>query len=170
MELWDERNEQGDATGHLLRRGEPVPEGRYHLVVSIWVCDPFGRLLVTLRAPEKDSYPSSWENTAGSALAGESSREAALRELNEETGILADESALYLARRLRGRSAFIDTYFLRLTNVPDDVILQPGETAAYRWVTSAELDDMILTGQFAAPVVRRLAVLREPLNRFVRGE
>ena len=170
MELWDERNENGDVTGRLLRRGEPVPKGRFHLVVSIWVCDPFGRLLVTLRAPEKESCPSTWENTAGSALAGETSAEAAVRELSEETGILTDESALHLARRLRGHCAFIDMYFLRLSAVPDDVILQPGETSAYRWVTPAELDDMILADQFAAPVVRRLAVLREELNRFARGE
>ncbi len=170
MELWDERDANGELTGGVLRRDQPIPEGSYHLVVSVWVCDPSGRLLVTLRAPDKDTCPSMWENTAGSALAGETSPQAAARELREETGITADESALRFARRMHGHKAFLDMYFLRLAEMPRDIAMQPGETSDYRWVTLDELDEMILRGSFAPPVVRRLAVIREQLNRFARGK
>lgn len=170
MELWDEYDKDGKLTGRTIVRGEPIDEGAYHLVVSVWVCDPMGRLLVTLRAPDKDTYPNVWENTAGSALAGETSRDAAARELYEETGILAEAGSLVLLKRLKSRQAFIDIYFLRLRDMRGELKLQAGETAAYRWVTLDELDDMILGHEFAAPVVRRIAVLRGRLERAIEGE
>ena len=59
--------------------------GEYGLVVCVWVCDGAGHLLLTKRATEKKSFPNTWENSGGSAWAGESSRQAIARELYEET-------------------------------------------------------------------------------------
>ena len=67
--------------------------GEYGLVVCVWVCDGAGHLLLTKRAPEKKSFPNTWENSGGSAWAGESSRQAIARELYEETG--AQDFRLY---------------------------------------------------------------------------
>lgn len=167
MELWDELDVMGKPTGRTLVRNDEIPKGSYHLVVSVWVADPLGRLLTTLRAPDKDGYPNTWENTAGSALQGESSREAAIRELREETSIIIREDQLVFIRRLTRENSFIDIYFVRLAVTPDELSLQEGETSAYRWVTMEELDDMILANEFAPPIVRRLAVIRGELERAI---
>ena len=68
-------------TGRVRRRGEAMKPGEYGLVVCVWVCDGAGHLLLTKRAPEKKSFPNTWENSGGSAWAGESSRQAIAREL-----------------------------------------------------------------------------------------
>ena len=93
MELWDayDRNFK-KIEGITLIRGEEssIPKGIYHMVVLILVRHVDGQYLLMRRSPGK-AYPLYWEATAGgSVLQGESAIEGALRELREETGIIAD--------------------------------------------------------------------------------
>ena len=91
--------------------------------------------------------------------------EAVRRELFEETVIAADASELTFLASEKEEHAFIDTYLL-FRNVPIEKIrLQAGETCDCRWVTAAELDEMIEEGLVAEPVVRRLLPLRKAINR-----
>ena len=85
-EYWDIYDKDRRKTGRFQERGKPPasPED-YHLVVEIWTVNRQGQILLTLRDPQKDAYPGLWEVTGGSALAGETSRRAACRELREET-------------------------------------------------------------------------------------
>ena len=88
MELWDAYDRDGNKTGETLVRGEPVPEGRYHLVSCIVVRHMDGDFLLMRRAPEKKHYPNIWEiGAGGSVVQGETPEESAHRELEEETGI-----------------------------------------------------------------------------------
>ena len=36
-EVWDLYDAKGNKTGYTLVRGRPIPEGCYHLVVSVWI-------------------------------------------------------------------------------------------------------------------------------------
>ena len=99
MDIYDARRQR---TGRVHRRGEPLQKGEYGLVVCVWVSDGAGRLLLTKRAPEKESFPNAWENSGGSAWAGETSRQAIARELREETGIRAGEEEFLLLESARG--------------------------------------------------------------------
>ena len=76
MELWDLFDNGRNPLGRTHRRGTPTTPGEYHVVVSIWTADSSGNFLLTLRDPAKESYPNHWENTGGSALAGDTSRAA----------------------------------------------------------------------------------------------
>ena len=89
MERWDLYTQDRKLTGQTMVRGEAIPAGLYHLVVGIWTINSQGRVLLTLRHPNKEVYPNTWENSGGAAKAGESSLEAAQRELEEETGYRA---------------------------------------------------------------------------------
>ncbi len=89
MELWDLYDENLRPLGRTRRRGDPMAPGAYHIGVDIWVINAKGEILLTLRAPEKRELPGEWENTCGSVLAGETALEGAVRELREETGIVA---------------------------------------------------------------------------------
>ena len=72
MELWDALYKDGTLAGRDLVRGEPVPEGLYHLVCEILVRHTDGTYLMMRRNLEKEGYPGYWETTAGgSALKGE---------------------------------------------------------------------------------------------------
>ena len=86
MEIWDIYDGSRRKTGRTAVRGERLGEGEFHLVVHVWIVNGKGEYLITKRSPNKP-FPGMWECTGGSALAGEDSLGAALRETKEETGI-----------------------------------------------------------------------------------
>ena len=152
MELWDAYNSNFEKIeGMTLVREEQdkIPAGVYHLVCEVLVKHVDGNYLLMKRDPSKPLYPNMWEATAGgSALQGESAVEGALRELREETGVIAEE--LEQLDWSCGGTA-IHCRFLCVTDcAKDSVKLQEGETCDYRWVTAQELlamPDTELIGQ-----------------------
>ena len=92
MELWDAYNSDFEKIeGMTLIRDREIPKGVYHLVCEILVRHVDGTYLLMKRDPTKPLYPNMWEATAGgSALQGETALEGAMRELREETGIVAE--------------------------------------------------------------------------------
>ena len=143
MELWDayDRNLE-KIEGMTLIRGEKIPEGVYHLVCDIIVRHTDGEYLLMQRDSRKH-YGGMWEATAGgSALQGESPLDCAIRELREETGIRAEYLEEVGRVRAAGRNA-IYCEFLCITDCKkDSILLQEGETSAYKWVTQDELLSM----------------------------
>lgn len=89
-EIWDAYDRDfNKIDGVQLIRGEPVPDGMYHLVCDIIVKHVDGTYLLMQRDLRK-TFGGMWELTAGgSALAGETSLDGAMRELREETGIVS---------------------------------------------------------------------------------
>lgn len=141
MELWDAYLKDGRLAGCDLVRGEPVPQGLYHIVCSVLVRHTDGTYLLMKRDPAKPTWPNVYEASAGgSAIKGETAQEAARRELFEETGIRAD--ALEPLYREQGPHTFY-CGFLCETDIPKDaIVLQEGETTDYRWVTRETLMEM----------------------------
>lgn len=143
MEIWDayDRNLE-KIEGMTLIRGEKIPEGVYHLVCDVIVRHTDGEYLLMQRDSRKH-YGGMWEATAGgSALQGESPLDCAIRELREETGIRAEYLEEVGRVRAAGRNA-IYCEFLCITDCKkDSIILQEGETSAYKWVTQDELLSM----------------------------
>ena len=141
MELWDAYNSNFEKIeGLTLIRDsqEKIPDGVYHLVCEVFVRHIDGTYLLMRRDPTKPLYPNMWEAGAGgSALQGETAVEGAMRELREETGIVA-EILEQLNWSLGGTC--IHCRFLCVTGCAKDSIkLQEGETCDYRWVTAQEL-------------------------------
>lgn len=145
-----ERNDIYDGnrrlTGRVHLRGTPWAPGEYGLVVCVWVYDGKGKLLLTRRAPEK-TFAGTWENSGGAAKAGETSRQAVVRELYEETGIRAREEDFELLDSRRDRDAFYDFYCLKNDTPLEKIVLLPGETTAARWATFEEVRRMIHAGE-----------------------
>ena len=159
MELWDayDRNLE-KIEGMTLIRGEKIPEGVYHLVCDVIVRHTDGEYLLMQRDSRKH-YGGMWEATAGgSALQGESPLDCAIRELREETGIRAEQLEEVGRVRAAGRNA-IYCEFLCVTDCrKDSIILQEGETSAYKWVTQDELLSM-----------KRDELVTERMQNFVDG-
>jgi isopentenyldiphosphate isomerase len=85
-EQWDIYDESRQKTGRTMNRGEHIP-GAYHLVVHVCLFSAAGKMLIQQRQPFKEGFPNLWDLTVGgSALAGETSRQAAVRETAEEIG------------------------------------------------------------------------------------
>lgn len=169
MEYWDLYDANKRPLGRTHRRGEPVPEGAYHLGADVWTVNSRGQLLLTLRAPEKRDLPGEWENTCGSVLAGETPLEGALRELFEETGIRARPEELELLCEHVDGNTIGHSYLLRRDVALSELVFQPGETVAARWVTPEELDALVAQPTGARPAASRLPFVRERLYARVRA-
>ena len=146
-EFWDVYDEQRLPLGKQHRRGTPLKEGEYHLVVDIVVINTDGRVLIDRRSPKKRNCPNYWEFTSGSVLAGEESRQGAQRELSEELGIKVDADKLTLLGSTQLDHRLVDTYML-ITHVDlDKLVLQDNEVAEARLVTLQQLDEICRTGR-----------------------
>ena len=128
-----------------MRRGDAVPEGLFHLSVSGWITDGQSRVLLTQRAACK-RYPLRWEGTGGCVRAGEDSLTAIVREIREELGVDVPAASARLIHSVRRESDFYDVYVFTRRALPP-LKLQREEVADARWVTCAELPDMLRRGE-----------------------
>lgn len=146
-ELWDIYDAQRRPTGRVHRRGEPLAPGDHHIVVHVWIRRPDGKYLVTKRSANK-GFPNLWETTGGSALAGENSLEAALREVSEETGIqLKDENATLVETRY-WIDHFTDIWLIRQEVDEAAIHLLESEVCDYQFATAEEILALAQQGKF----------------------
>ena len=140
MEKWDAYDRHLNKIDNLtLFRGDVIPEGAFHLVSEIIVKHTDGTYLLMQR-DKRRHLGGMWEATAGgSALQGENPLNCAIRELQEETGIAANELT-EIGRVLHyGHKTYYVDYLCNTDVDKDSIILQEGETSAYKWVTCDEL-------------------------------
>lgn len=154
MEFNDIYDENRQPTGRLHRRGSRWRKGEYGLVVCVWVYDGKGNILLTRRAPGK-SFAGTWENSGGAAKAGESSLQAIVRELFEETGIRAQPEEFELLESCRDNIAFYDHYCLRRDTPLSDIVLLPGETDDVQWATFPQIHEMIQNKQICNIIAKQ---------------
>ena len=142
MELWDARTRDGELTGGMLVRGEPIPAGLYHLVCEVLVRHEDGSFLAMKRDENKDVFPGWWETTAGgSALAGESSLDCVRREMLEETGLVGEN--FERIGQYIGKEYIFDSYLCEVDCPKDAVRFQEGETVDYRWMSDEEFREFV---------------------------
>jgi len=137
-ELWDVYDQNRRLTGRTHRRGDLLPKGDYHLSVEIWQQNSRGKFLITRRSPNK-GYPLLWETTGGSALAGDDSLSAALREVKEETGLTLLPENGRLISSSQGSDWFKDVWYFRQDFDIGKVILQEGETCEAKYASAEEI-------------------------------
>ena len=131
-ELWDVYDSAGNKTGRLHTRGEKLADGDYHLVVHIWIVNARGEFLITKRAAEIP-FGGYWQATGGAAVAGDDSITAALRETQEEIGvILPTEEGIHVTRYTRS-DCVTDVWLFRHDCALSDLTLQPEEVADAMW-------------------------------------
>ena len=138
-ELWMLYEGDKHPTGKTMVRGDPMPEGYWHIIVSIWTLTADGRPLLTQRHPDK-KMALLWEGTAGSVIAGETSLEGALRELREETGLSARADQLRLMSSTKTDRFFFDNYLYLCPEREPKLTLQPEEVADARFVEVSEME------------------------------
>ena len=148
MELWDIYDKDRNKTGRTHERGLPLGEGEYHLVIHVWVRDKSGRFLITRRAPDKYPFPNCWECTGGSALAGETSELAALRETYEETGLDHKNSRRECLISYTRGDWHGDVWLFSADFAISDVHLQAGETTDLCLCTKEEVLALCESGDF----------------------
>jgi isopentenyl-diphosphate delta-isomerase len=129
---------EGAPTGVTKTKGEVHRDGDWHRAAHVWIVTPDGRLLLQRRSLRKENYPGLWDvSAAGHLSAGESAREAAVRETFEELGLRIDAGELQFLGTVRescvlNEGTYIDNEIHEVFLVRRDVdcsslVLQDGE-------------------------------------------
>jgi 8-oxo-dGTP pyrophosphatase MutT (NUDIX family) len=150
-DLWDIYDENRVKTGRTVERGQPMESGGFHLVVDIWMRNPRGEWLISKRTPNKN-FPLMWETTGGSAVAGEDSLTAALREVKEELGVDLNPSDGRLFRSIRRYDCewpdFVDIWVFACNAPIESIVFQPEETCDAMWATKEQIYALLDRGEF----------------------
>ena len=160
MEAWDLYTQDRVKTGQTMLRGDPVPEGLFHLQVHVCIFNEHGEMLIQQRQSTKRWYAGLWDySVGGSAVAGDTSLAAAERETLEELGL-----QFSLAGRKpavpRWYGAMIDDYYILPLNVAlSDLHLQREEVQAVRWASREDILTLLAQGQFCPNPPGMIALL-----------
>jgi len=88
-EYIDILNAHGESLNYSASRTEVHAKGLWHRTVHIWVFDLNGKILFQKRSLKKENHPGLLDTScAGHISAGDDSRNAGIRELAEELGII----------------------------------------------------------------------------------
>ncbi|NLY46146.1 MAG: NUDIX domain-containing protein [Tissierella sp.] len=148
METWDILDENGSIPGRTILRGKDLKAGEYHLVVHIWIINSKGEVLIQKRPEYLAFAPGIWATTGGSAIVGEDSITAALREVKEELGININRNSMLSPLRIKRKNDFTDIWVVKQDIELIDIKLQKEEVEDAKWVNKKELKEMILDGSF----------------------
>lgn len=151
MELWDIYDRFRHKTGKVHQRSIPLVEGDYHLVIHVWIVNNKGEFLIQRRQPWKKGWPGMWDcAAAGSAIQGDSSIDAVIRETKEEIGIDINKELLEHIFTIDFKRGFDDVWLVRQDVDIRDLKLQEEEVADAKWVTSRDIKSMIKSSKFIA--------------------
>lgn len=148
METWDVYDKNGIRTGKTIQRGSELKEGEFHLVVHIWIYNSNRELLIQKRNKPLGKFENIWACTGGSALVGESSIDAAVRETKEETGISLVPRDLKKIRSSVIEDYIEDVWVSKWDGDLDHLVFDKVEVQELTWVQEAELFQMIKDGEF----------------------
>lgn len=153
MEFIDVLDERRNKVGIVRNRELVYKNGDWHKTVHIWLINSKNELLIQKRAKDKQTFPNLWAiSIAGHVISGETSIEAALREIKEEIGIDVNPNDLKLIFTIKR----IQEYKNGFLHVHDDVYLfkydldlyntkiQKEELTDIRFINYKELEERLI--------------------------
>lgn len=144
MEYWDVYNKKGKWKTKVIKRGERLKAGEYHLIAERWILRDDGKFIIQRRALDKKSFAGMWYCSAGgSVMSGESSKEGMVREFKEELGIDISISDLKLKRIVTEKNTIFHIFLVRKNILLEDITLQEEEVMDVKLATVEEIYKMI---------------------------
>ncbi len=155
IEIWDLYDKQRHLMGRDHIRGEEIPQGYYHLVVHVWIKNRTGEYLISQRSADRPMHPLKWECTGGSALKGEDSLSAALRETKEEIGLTLSPNAGKIVSSIVGRvingvhfSDIVDVWLFEYDGPVDLTKATTAEVAQIAWLNKDQIKQLFDDNEF----------------------
>ena len=149
MEMIDIYDENKNKTGKVQSRDKILKKGEYMLFGLAILEDEYGKIFATKRSLTKKWAAGVWEIPGGGAKAGESSEEAVIREIVEETGLDIAKVKTKLVYSYRndgegenGDNYFVDIYHFKGCFNKSSIKVNPDEVTEYRFVDESDIDTM----------------------------
>lgn len=148
-EFWDVYDKDRQWTRRQHKRGNKMEQGDYHLAVHVCIFNSKNQILIQQRQPFKEDWANMWDLTVGgSALAGETSYQAAEREVFEEIGVELDLKDVRPRFTINFTDGFADVYLVEAELDLNTLNLQKEEVKAVKWVDKEEVLKMQEQGEF----------------------
>ena len=111
MEKRDLYDKKRNLTGETILKGDKTPEGKYIVVVLVFIQNSEGKFLIQKRSERKNGK---FATTGGHPKSGESSIEGILTEVEEEIGLELNpnELELYYSGKSEKERVFWDDYYI----------------------------------------------------------
>ena len=149
MELWDIYDKYRNKTGKTHVKGTRTGEGEYHIAVRVWIVNSNNELLIQRRQFDNITWPGMWEAAAsGSAVAGDSSLETAIKETMEEIGLNIEDDILEPIFTVKFKNGFDDNYLIRRDVDIENLTLEKDEVVDVKWATMDEIMHMVSSEHF----------------------
>lgn len=143
-ELRDLYDVNSNKTDKTYRKGDPIPEGYYPMVVMVVIRNSKGEFLMQKRVESKGG---DWGVTGGHPKSGETPLEGMVTEVKEELGLdFSFEDFIEYDSGCDGR----DCYKMYVVNKDidlKDITIQEEELTEVRWFSMNELNHMVETNE-----------------------
>lgn len=164
MEKRDLYDENKKLTGETIYKGEQIPEGRYIVVVLVFIQNSKGKFLIQKRSEIKNGK---YATTGGHCKTGESSIQGIITEVKEELGldIKEDELQLYHGGKSKKQRVFWDDYYIKM-DIPniEKLKLQKEEVESVCWLTENEIEKLMKEDKFFKNHYEEFKILLEWLK------
>ena len=140
-------------------------------MTHIWIKNAEGKLLIQKRADHLEWAPGFWATTGGSAISGEDSRTAAIRETKEELGLDINSSQMKFISRIIRNTAFTDIWLAESNVQLNDLVLEHA-VSDVKYVSVEMLLEMIKAGEFIDYVANEMyteEIMKQLLNTAINS-
>lgn len=164
MEKRDLYDKDRNLTGEFIFKGEPVPKGKYIIVILVMIQNSKGEFLIQKRSKQKGGK---FAATGGHVKSGQTSVEGMIDEIQEEIGLAvkSEELELLYSSREDDQDVFFDLYYMKKDFEISDLVLQEEEVESASWKTIEEIDELIKQDMFlinhAEEVYRTIEILNK---------
>jgi len=146
LELWDILDANGNLTGKVIERGGVLDVGEYYLGVHIYIVNDEGNFLIQKRAKCKRYFANIWDLNMGHAISGETSKQAAIREISEEIGVELDQGELKFVKRFiwEKYNHIIDIWLVHRNIDISSTVMQKEEVSDLKYISKNELMELLM--------------------------
>lgn len=165
MEKRDLYDINRNLTGKTIFKENSIPDGKYIIVVLIFIQNNDGKFLIQKRSKLKNGK---YATTGGHPKSGENSIQGIITEVEEELSLeLAPQDIkLYYSGRSDEEKVFWDDYYIKM-DIPniENLVLQKSEVESVCWLSTNEIKTLMKEQKFYANNYEEFERLLEWLDK-----
>lgn len=165
MEKRDLYDIDRNLTGETIFKEDSIPDGKYIIVVLIFIQNTDGKFLIQKRSKLKNGK---YATTGGHPKSGENSIQGIITEVEEELSLeLAPQDIkLYYSGRSDEEKVFWDDYYIKM-DIPniENLVLQKSEVESVCWLSTNEIKTLMKEQKFYANNYEEFERLLEWLDK-----
>ena len=158
MEKFDLYDDNRIPLNRTIARNEKCPQGTNRMTIHICIFNSKNQMLIQRRNLDKKNWPGLWDFSVGGCVqSGETTKQAATRELKEELGLSHDftQDRQYLT--IYFQTGFDDYFFLEKDVELSEITLQKEEVMDCKWASLDEILEIYDSNHFV-PYIRSFLV------------